>query len=166
MNSMGFHQYTIFDRAIVAQKKEKVLDNKLTTIEHEILNTIKLRPVSTEGIMETYDLERVDVRRMIQRIRRYKPGNTMVMNCRVEYRGKMCHGYSVEGNDVLFTRWLSSTKTLLANDPFKLEMCYAELNRIKETIERPSEKQTKIPLTPDAKPHDVTYRNYNEDKKI
>lgn len=156
---MQFTQMTIYDESII-EKKEPLQKNKLTTIEHEILNAIKMRPVATEAIMDTYNVSRADVRKMIKRIRLYKPGQTMVMNCRVKYNGKMCFGYSVDGEDYLYARWKSSTETLLANDPFKLESCFKKLNEIKSKIERPAEHQIKAPLTDGSRPHDVTYKDY------
>lgn len=157
---MTYKQLDIYDMTKELEKKKKVAKNELNTTEHEILNTIKVRPVATEAIMDTYGVDRIKVRQMIKRIRNHKIGHTIIQNCMVKYNGKMCHGYSVEGNDLLFARWKSSTETMLNNNPFLLEMAYAHLNRIKDKLDRPSEHQTKIPLTPHGKPHDVHYKDY------
>lgn len=154
-----FKQLDIFDLTKKAEKQGRLNVNLLSSMEHEILNTIKIKPLATEAIMDMWGLERVDVRKAIQRIRRLKPGHTMIMNARVKYQGKMCHGYSVDGNDLLFSRWLSSTETLLENNPMLLEQCYQHLNSIKDKLERPAENQIKAQLT-DTKPHDVKYHKY------
>ena len=140
--------------------------SKLTTIEHNILNELKYRDISTEELMKTYNLERVEVRKAIKQIRRHKTGFTMIMNCQVVYDNKKCHGYSTNGNDLLFTRWKSSTETMLKNNPFVLEQCYQILNEIKKKFERPAEFQTKAQFT-NYKPHDVIYKSYEkkENKK-
>lgn len=154
-------QTTIFDY-MAKINKERLPKDKLITLEHEILNMIKFRNISTEEIMEKYELSRVQVRNHIKRIRRLKPGNTMIMNVRVEFEGQLCYGYGVVGDDLLFKRWKSSTETAIKNNPFLLEKMYRHLNDMKALIDRPAEKQIKAQLNPSYKPHDVTYTSYEK----
>lgn len=110
----------------------RLVKNELSTVEHEILNIIKERPLATEEIMDRYSLERVDVRTMIRRIRRYKPSHVMIMNVRVEYKGAMRYGYSSEGVDLLYKRWESATETALKNNPFLINAMYKTLNILEQ----------------------------------
>jgi len=143
-------------------KKLRLPKDKLITLEHEILNTIKHRPITTEELMNTYNLSRLQVRTHIKRIRQLKPGHTKIMNTRAEYMGKMFNAYSTQGDDLLFKRWKSSTITALENNPFVLEQMYSLLNELKAKVERPAEHQTKAQLNGSYKPHDVHYTDYKE----
>ena len=154
-------QLDIFDFTIEV-KKQRLPKDKLITLEHDILNIIKHRPITTEELMDTFNLSRLQVRTHIKRIRLLKPGNTKIMNTRAEYNGKTLNAYSTNGDDLLFKRWVSSTKTALENNPFLLEKMYSTLNEIKDSLERPAEHQMKAQLNDSYKPHDVTYSDYKE----
>ena len=125
---------------------KRLVRNELNTMEHEILGLIVSRPVATEELMERYDLERVEVRKHIKRIRRLKTGHAMIMNCQVVYNGKKCYGYSTSGDDLLYKRWVSATKTALLNNPFLINKMFKTLKDMEKPTDdlRLAQNQTKM----------------------
>ena len=128
------------------KESKRLVRNELNTMEHEILALIISRPVATEELMELYDLERVEVRKHIKRIRRLKTGHAMIMNCQVVYNGKKRYGYSTQGDDLLYKRWVSATETALLNNPFLIRQMFAKLKSMEKPTDdlRLAQHQTKI----------------------
>ena len=128
------------------KESKRLVRNELNTMEHEILALIVSRPVATEELMELYDLERVEVRKHIKRIRRLKTGHAMIMNCQVVYKGKKCYGYSTSGDDLLYKRWVSATETALLNNPFLISKMFKTLKGMEKPTDdlRLAQHQTKI----------------------
>lgn len=142
-------QLNIFDLVKATEKKGRITAQRLSSIENRVLDTLKLRDVSTQEIMDTYYLNDVQVRKVINNIRNRKSSDVIIGNVDdIKYCDRLVSGYSVKrDNGLAFKRLKSSIITHLHNNPYDLEKLYKVVNECKQHIERLSLGQQRMKLS-------------------
>lgn len=160
-------QMSIFDLVKATEKKGRITAQRLSSIENRVLDTLKQRDLSTQEIMDYYDLSDIQVRKVINNIRNRKSSNVIVGNVDdIRYNGRIVSGYSVKrDNGLAYKRLASSIETHLTNNPYDLEKVYKLVNGLKRKIEneRLSVRQQRMKLSKYGNT-EVNFYNEREEK--
>lgn len=134
-------------KAEVAKATTPLVDNRLTTQQHNILNHLKnyclgkKRAISMERLAILFGISDRKVREEIETIRRFRPSHVIIASDNNGYYIPL-ESEMDEANAMLLQRWLGSTEILLGNDPRLIKLMFWKLNEMKDKLDTPLQGQT------------------------
>lgn len=149
----GVNEMDLFDYAKETEVKPKavvttpLVDNKLNTQQHNILNHLKnyclgkSKAISMERLAVLFNISDRKVRDEIATIRKHKPSHVIIASCDDGYYIPL-ESEVDEANAMLLQRWLGSTEILLGNDPRLIKLMFWKLNEMKDKLDTPLQGQT------------------------
>ena len=125
----------------------KLVDNRLTTQQHSIMNYLKLNAlgkknsISAKRLADLYNVNERELRKEITAIRKYKPSHLIIASCAKGYYIPL-ESERKQGNKMLIERWNGATETLLGNDPRVINYMFWKLKEMAKKLDTPLQGQT------------------------
>ena len=134
-------------KAEVVKTTTPLVDNKLTTQQHEILRVLKTyalgkaNAIRMVSLANNFKISERKVREEIAEIRKHRPSRVIIASCDEGYYIPL-ESEVKEANSMLLQRWLGSTEVLLGNDPRLIKLLFWKLNEMKDRLDTPLQGQT------------------------
>ena len=129
------------------QETIKLVKNRMTTRQHEILNFLKnfclgkKNAIRMKELAVMFDVSDREIREEIKEIRKLKPSHLIIASSSKGYYIPFEEEVS-EANKMLLNRWLGATETLLANDGRLIKLLFWKLDQMKDELDTPLQSQT------------------------